>query len=277
MASVRPSMTATQINKYLKNYREITFKAGTYNLKKPLVLYSNTKIICEPNVILKRDHSGRMMQVNVSPSTTKYNGAHDISWTGGKFVANTNSNAAIVIVVVHSKNITFDNVTVDGCVGLHSFEINSSKNVKITNCTIMNQTSREGENHKEAIQIDFCFKGGLGLEGATEKSPCYDDTHCQNITISDCKFINCPNGIGTHTVSYEEEYHTNIDIRNCTFTNIEKNAIRLLGMSKVTITDCVGKIVIDKAKKAHRSVGGKVTLDNYRYNNDVTINNITVA
>ena len=277
MATVKPTMTATQINKYLKKYRDITFESGTYSLKKTLIVYSDTKIKCEPNVIFKREHGGRMLQLKVDASTTEYNGTHDVTWTGGKFVANTNSSSGIVIVICHCKNITFEDVTVDGCVALHSFEINSSQNVKINNCTIMNQTCREGEGYKEAIQIDFCYKGGLSITDATATSPCYDDWHCDNITISNCHFVNCPNGIGTHTVSEEADYHTNITIKDCTFTNIAKNAIRLLGMKKVNISGCVGKIVIDKVKKAHRSVGGKVTLAEYRRNAEVTIDNIVIA
>jgi len=277
MAIVKPSMTATQINKYLKKYRIITFESGTYILKKPLIVYSNTTINCQPNVIFRREHAGRMLLLDVDDSTTKYNGTHDVVWTGGKFIANTNSNDAIVIVICHCKNIKFENVIINGCVGLHSFEINSSQNVQIINCTMMNQTSREGEDHKEAIQIDFCYKGGLSLEGATERSPCYDNQHCDKILIDHCSFINCPNGIGTHTVSEKADYHTNIAIKDCTFTNIAKNAIRLLGMKKVSISGCNGKILIDKSRKGYKSSGDKVTLNEARRNVEVTIDNIEIA
>ena len=276
---IKPSMTIKQINKALKSSGEFLFKSGTYNLTKTMVIYSNTTVNCEPNVVFNRKHGGRMMQLFVDANTTKYNGTHDVSWSGGRFVANTNNSSGIVIVVCHCKNIKFNNVIVDGCVELHSFEINSSQHVTIKNCTIMNQTTKPDEPHKEAVQIDFCYKGGLSIKDATAESPCYDDTHCDDVTISNCKFINCPNGVGTHTVSEDEEYHTNITIKDCIFTNIGKNAIRLLGMKTVVVSGCSGdgKLLVDKTKKAHRSVGGKVTLPSYRYNIGVTINDVVIA
>lgn len=279
MATIKPGMTATQINKYLKKYREITIKAGVYDLKKTLILHSNTTIFCEDGVIFNRKHGGRMMQTYVTPDTTKYNGVHDVTWTGGKFVANTNSSSAIVIVIVHSRNIKLNNMEITGCRDLHSIEINSSKDVHVNHTSISNQTCREGEEHKEAIQIDFCFKGGLAIEGAVESSPVYDHTHCEGIVIFDCTFANVPNGIGTHSISEEEDYHTDIQIEQCDFNQIGRNAIRLLGMKNVSIDFCTGdgKIVVDKKKKAKKIGGGNVELKDYRLNQNVVIGDVTIA
>ena len=136
-------------------------------------------------------------------------------------------------------------------------------------------TAKATEAHKEAIQIDYCYKGGLSITGATADSPCYDDTHCENITISNCEFVNCPNGIGTHVVSKGEDYHTGVTIKDCKF-DVEGNAIRLLGMKDVDVCGCGNvKIMVDRAKKAHTSTG-KVTLDNYRENRNVIIDSITI-
>ena len=274
--TIKAGASAAKINKVLKQGGEIVIKKGTYDLDRTLTVYSGTIVTCEKGVVFNRKHGGRMLSTYINTSVGKYNGVHDVIWKGGTFKANTNSSAAIVIVICHAKNIVFDGVTIDGCINLHSFEINSSTDVKILNCTMKNQTFKKGEEHKEAIQIDYSYKGGLSITGATADSPCYDDTHCKGVEIGNCTFTNVPNGVGTHVVSEKEEYHTNIDIHDCTFTSIKKNAIRLLGMKNVTINNNVGAapVVVDKVSKAHTS-HGKVSIPT-RYNLNVTINDVLV-
>lgn len=277
MATIKPTMTMDEINASLLKNRKITFKAGTYKVTKPILVRSDTTITCEAGVIFKRAHKDRMLEFYSAPSTTKYTGTHDVTWTGGTFIASSNSGASNVIVLCHSKNITLKNITIDGCVGLHSIEINSSKKVKLVNCTIKNQTVTDDKEHKEAIQIDFAYKAGLSILGSKVNSPCYDGTHCDNIKIENCTFDNVPNGIGTHVVCESEKYHTDITIKDCKFNNIAGNAIRLLGCKNTTITNCPGKILIDKAKKGYKIDGTKVALTSNRCNVNVVVDNITVS
>lgn len=274
---LKASMTMDEINANLLKYRKITFKAGTYNVSKPMLVRSDTTITCEAGVIFKRTHKDRMLEFYSAPSTTKYNGTHDVTWTGGTFIANTNSGTSNVIVLCHSKNITLKNITIEGCVGFHSIEINSSKKIKVVNCTIKNQTIVDDKDHKESIQLDFAYKAGLSILGAKVDSPCYDATHCDNITISGCTFENCPNGIGTHTVYASEKYHTDITIKDCKFIDIKGNCVRLLGCKNVSIINSPGKIVIDKAKKGYSLDGTKTTLSTNRYNVNVVVDNIEIS
>ena len=278
MANIKSSMSMDQINSTLLKERTITFKAGTYKITKPMIVHSDTKITCEAGVIFKRYHKDRMLEFYSSPTTTKYNGTHDVTWTGGTFIASTNSGTSNVIVLCHSKNITLKNITIDGCVGFHSIEINSSKKIKVVNCTIKNQTIVDDKDHKESIQLDFAYKAGLSILGADKPTcTCYDLTHNDNITISGCTFDNCPNGIGTHTVCESEKYHTDIKIKDCKFTNISGNCIRLLGCKNVTINNSPGKIVVDKVKKGYGVSGTKVALSANRYNINVVVDDITIA
>ena len=266
-----------KINQYLKKYKNITIKAGTYELTSAMKVYSDATITCEDGVVFKRMHKGRMLQMYVAPETTGYNGTHNVKWHGGKFIANTHSADADVIVIFHCDGIELDGVTIEGCVGLHSLEINASQNVTISNCTFINQSAKEGEDFREALQIDFANYDGLSLKNAVGTSPCYDGTHCQHIQINNCNFGNCPNGIGTHTVSVEEIYHEDIKINNCSFVNMGKAAIKLVGMKDVTITNCGdAKIIINKLDTAHKLEGGKVQLPNFRYNSDIVIDNIQI-
>lgn len=275
--TITSSMTMAQINTALKNNREVIFKAGTYTISKCMTLYSNSKVICEDGVVFKRNCTGRMLQTEVVGTVTKYNGTHDSSWTGGKFIANTNSNAANVIVLFHANNITLSNISIDGCVGLHSLEINSSKSVKVKKCTFTNQTSKPKEEFREAIQIDYANKDGLSFSGIAGSSACYDGTYCNDITISNCTFNNVPNGIGTHAVSEKEDYASGITISNCTFTNVKYFNIRFVGFKDTTIKNCGNtKIKLSKLTTGHKLAGGKVSIPE-RGNKNITIDGITIA
>ena len=278
MATVKPTMKIDEINKYLKKYRSITFTDGTYNLTAPMIIYSNTEIKCKANVTFVRKHKGRMLETYDDISIKKYNGTHDVTWTGGKFIADTNTTNSNVIVLFHAKNITLKDITIDGCRGLHSLEVNASSNIIINNCNFKNQSIKGTDSFREALQIDFAYKDGLSISGAENNSPCYDATHCNNITIENCTFINCPNGIGTHTVFSEEKFHKNITIKNCIFKDITEYDIKILGMKDVIITDCKNSnILINKLKTAHSLLDGKVKLNDYRYNSNIKIDNIQIV
>lgn len=278
MATIKPTMTTEQINKFLKKYREITFTKGVYNLTGILNIYSNTNIVCEDGVTFRRCHNLRLMEFVYSANTTKYNGTHDVKWTGGTFVCNITSSGSLGMVMCHSKNITIKNVTFNGCNGAHCIEINSSKNVNISNCVFKNHAPANGKTTKEAIQIDFAYADGLAIAGANSNSAVYDGTHCENITVDSCTFDNCMNGVGTHTICELEKYHTDIVIKNCKFTNIQIAAIKLLGMKNVTVSNCEAECIqINKHQTAHKISGGKIKLPTFRYNVNVNIENMIIA
>lgn len=151
MYYIDPTFTTKKINKALKEKREITFKDGIYKLTECLILHSETKITCESGVAFERHCKGRMLQTFADENTTKYNGVHDVSWYGGSFYADTNEAFANVITLFHAKNITLENVTVSGCRGYHSIEINACKGIMIQSCCIKDQSSKEGENFREAF------------------------------------------------------------------------------------------------------------------------------
>ncbi len=279
MADITPGMSTKEINAALKKYRKILFKNGTYKLVAPLVLYSSTTVQCEKDVLFSRKHEGRMLELYVTPDTTKYKGVHDIEWSGGSFVANTNSTAANVISLFHGKHIKFSDVRIWGCQGYHSIEINACKKVDLVSCSCEHQTAKDGGEYREAIQIDFANYDGLKIKNAKSTSPCYDGTHCCEITISGCEIKYCPNGIGTHTVSVDNSYHKAIKISTCNFEGIKGNDIQLFGMKDVNISCSFAHILIGTKTQAHRNEGGKVKLATPRHNKNVTIsaaNGVTV-
>ena len=230
MFYIDPSFTTKKINKALKEQREITFERGTYKLTECLILHSDTMITCESGVAFERHHKGRMLQTFADENTTKYNGVHDVSWNGGFFYADTNETPANVITLFHAKNIKLENVTVSGCRGYHSIEINACGGVMIEDCYIRNQSSKPGEVFREAIQIDFANYDGLKIKGAKNTAKCYDNTHCVNIIVFDTVIKDCPNGFGTHSVSFKEDYHKDIALKEVKFYDIGYYDVQLFGL-----------------------------------------------
>lgn len=275
MATIKPSFSVDKINQYFKKYRNITFKAGTYNITKMMTVQSNTKVTCEPGVLFKRACRYQMLEMAASEDVTEYNGTHDVTWTGGIFKADTVAEDAIVIVLYHCRNITLQGIIVDGCRGYHSIECNSSADVLIKDCIFKNQSTIPGADYREAIQIDFAYQLGYPYRGSVN-APANDGTHCKNVTIKYCAFESVPNGIGTHCVYAKEKYHENINIIGCKFKFIG-NAIQLLSMKDVTISDCdSAHVEVQKRNKGYNLQGDKVKLSKTRYNVNVRIDDILI-
>lgn len=288
MFYIDPSYSAKKINKALKEQREITFKGGIYKLTECLILHSDTKITCENSVAFERHHKGRMLQTFADENTTKYNGVHDVSWNGGFFYADTNETPANVITLFHAKNITLENVTVSGCRGYHSIEVNACKGVMIRGCCIKDQSSNPGEDFREAIQIDFANYDGLKIKGAKNTAKCYDNTHCVNIIVFDTVIKDCPNGFGTHSVSYKEDYHKKITLQEIRFKDISYNDVQLFGVDDFIMNDAEslymnGKTHIPKPPtihigtktKGHPTTGGKKAIEPRR-NKNIRIENTVI-
>lgn len=284
MYCIDPTFTTKKINKALKEKREITFKDGIYKLTECLILHSDTKITCESGVAFERHCKGRMLQTFADENTTKYNGVHDVSWYGGFFFADTNEAFANVITLFHAKNITLKTVTVSGCRGYHSIEINACKGVMIEDCWIKDQSSKPDEDFREAIQIDFANYDGLKIKGAKNTAKCYDNTHCVNIIVSDTVIRNCPNGFGTHSVSLKEDYHKDIALKEVKFRDIGHNDVQLFGVDGFTMYDAKSlymdiqrspEIHIGTKTKGHPTTGGKKAIEPRR-NKNICIDNMVI-
>ena len=108
---------------------------------------------------------------------------------------------------------------------------------------------------------------------STISSPyaCYDGTHCDTIYIKQCTIQNCPNGIGTHTVSKGNKYHKNVTIESCSISTKHKD-IKLYGFANCTIcaTNCCD-ILVGTKDTAHLNNGGKVELPTSKRNKNIKI------
>lgn len=262
MTQIDSTMSTKKINSLLKQGGYFVFEKGVYKLTAPLVVYSDTHIEFG-DAELQRHHSGRMLITKATKQTTKYNGVSNLQIVGGKFVADKNNANANVITLFHAKSVEICGAEIIGCRGLHSIEINACKDVLIKGCSIHGQSSRSGEDYREAIQIDFASYDGLKWDGAEPTSKCYDGTHCKTITITSNLIYDCPMGIGTHTVSEEDKYHTDVMIVGVCHTDV-----RIEGMKDVQVENC-SKVLVKTMKTAHKLSGGKVSISP-RHNKNVT-------
>ena len=284
MYYIYPTFTTKKINKALKEQREITFIRGKYKLTECLILHSDTTITCEDGVTFERHHKGRMLQTLADENTTKYNGVHNVWWCGGVFKADTNETPANVITLFHAIGITLEKVNILCCRGYHSIEINACKGVTIRECFIIGQSSKPGEDFREAIQIDFANYDGLKIKGAKNTAKCYDNTHCCNISVIDTEIVDCPNGFGTHSVSFKEDYHKKIELKNVKFCNIKGKEIQLFGVdgfeldkvkSETSIYIIPSRIHVGTKTKGHPTTGGKKAIEPRR-NKNICIENTTI-
>ena len=81
----------------------------------------------------------------------------------------------------------------------------------------------------EAIQLDFAANSTVFPWFGP-----YDNTPCNNVIITDCRFASFGSGIGSHSAGVGIR-HTGVLISNCTFTNLGYTCIKPMNWSGVKI------------------------------------------
>lgn len=217
---VSPLMSINNINDALKSNRFIHFRNGLYNITSPLNVYSNTRIIMEPGVILKRAANVPIFTSNLVASAKGYSAVNNVYIEGGVLDGDVSKTSfGNIMQFMHSKDIFLRNIIFKDIKGSHAIEINSSKNVHIENCIFRGYIPNPDGAYREAIQIDFANFSALQIT-KVKTSACYDDTHCKNIFIEKCIFEESDkypapiNAIGTHSATASDKKHENIQILN---------------------------------------------------------------
>ncbi len=206
--------------------------------------------------VMFREHNTNMIiNGDGGGSYTGYDGQANIKIIGGIWENRATAfptTPAMCISIGHGQNIIIQDLTVTNVGGYHAIEVNSSKNVRITNCRFLGYLDTGGRGYSEAIQIDLAKSSAVfGAFGT------YDDTPCEDVVIDNCYFgasgtsgtTAWPTGIGTHsyTAGY---YHTNVKMVNNQFDGLTEYAIRTYVMYKNlviannTINSCYGGIAI---------------------------------
>lgn len=266
--TVNSKMSQSTIQTYLtKHFSKIIFESGTYNITRPLLLYSNTEIVLGEGVTLKRMAQCYVFQSSMGRNVTKYNGCNNIKLVGNgaKIICDGSKLVSNIISIIHSKDITISGITFIRNVGNHAIEINSSKNVVIEKCVFDGTTQQKGFEFREQIQIDGSFQLAMAYyPNPTER--CFDGTISEDIVIRNCIAKGVNVFCGSHTQLSNGKKHKNILIENNTMygTGVEGfygAFCRLMGMDNVTIRN-------NKASNVGRFI--EVTTPRKFYNNDST-------
>lgn len=240
----------------------IYFPAGKYCVDKSLKVYSNTHIILDAGATMYRmdagvddmiihnvDQNGFMDKVGgyeMSKNITIEGGV----WDGGNTKLATEGTN--IIRFDHAENITVKNATVKNTYDCHIIEFVGVKNGLIDNCTFTGFRYKKGKTTdytyaREAVQLESAWtsneKDLTDVSSAWAKGSVIDGSSCKQVTVSNCKFIDMPCGVGQHRYTDSGKYRNeDITITKNTFTCANsmkacKIAITASGTNKLTITD----------------------------------------
>lgn len=244
---------------------EITIPKGTYYIKEPLHIYSNTKLIAKGATIKykapkKEKHNmiiSGTIEKNKSKKSKGYKGYKNISIVGGKWV-NADYNEANLMKITHAKNVSIENATFEGGGGIHQVEVCAIDGFTVKNCTFKNFKANSQANSKqEALQLDIPVRDDIF--GDTYE----DGTVMKNVTITGNRFENVPRGVGSHTLLLGA-FHENLKIADNTFVNVHEEAIVTCNyynceISNNKIEDCGAGIVVQTFKTKADSIFKKAS------------------
>ena len=230
--------SATKIQNALNAARDagggtVYIPTGTYNLGSRLEIYTGTTLLLSQKAVMFRNHNSNMIINGLAgASYSGYAGQTDIKIIGGIWECRGTafpSTPAMGISIGHGSNIIIQDLTVSNVGGYHAIEINSSKNVRISNCRFVGYKDTGSRAYSEAVQIDLAKSSGVfGAFGS------YDNTPSTDVVVENCYFgpsgtagtTSWPTGVGSH--SYTSGYkHTNVKIIGNTFDSMTEYAIRL--------------------------------------------------
>lgn len=223
----------------------VEIKPGTYKITEALLVYGNTTIeatgatIQYTRSVNMEGSDGRLPLISNACSGKKgYTGSGNIAINGGTWdfqgkKGQVNYGITMeAIRFVHGSNYTLTNMTLQNLYKSHYLTIEGVENVKIENCTFKDCTAVNAK--KEAIHIDCMHNDSMAP--SNQDNTIYDDTICNNVTITGCTFDSVPRGVGTH-IAVAGLYPSNINISNNTFRNITYEAIKAYHYKNVTIAN----------------------------------------
>ena len=251
---------ATDANPYL-----VRVQAGSYDMVSSLIIYSNTTLSLYGVTLNHRadaDHpSFNLLRIGdfdvLEEGTNIYKtGAvgychRNITVEGGIFDGCMDCNT--MMKLTHAKNVMLNNVEIRNDHNAHMIETAGVDGLIVRNCTFRDQIMDEGTGiGYEALQIDI-----LKLYNIYDARS--EDLPMKNVLVENCRFSNCPRGVGSHT-SVHNAPHSNIVIRDNVFENMGSAAIQTLGWTN-------SKIVRNTIYRAPRGIavysikdGGKGTV-----------------
>lgn len=236
---------------------KLILKKGTYKISNSVCIPSNTTLELKSGVkLIKHNSTGNaaykpaqaMFHVvppsvfNKKKKLSGYNGSHDvmIQGKGTVKVDLKNIKDAKGFVIAHGKRVTVKNIRFANMNSGHFLEIDATLDSIVDGCRFSGASASSATN-KEAINLDTPDKltGGLNVFWSS-----MDKTPNQNLQIRNCTFSNLNRGVGTHKYSQKEVdgemvncYHCNTILYNNTFNSIADTAIFMMNWKDTNVQE----------------------------------------
>ena len=236
----------------------IIVPSGTYRITSYLTIYSNTMLQLAPDATVIADasfgkgtflgavhtHNGKDCDgVGDTDCTTGgYDQIYNIVIDGGVWDRNiTGSGQAAVMRFNHGHNITIKNATIKHASD-HFLNLSGCRDVTISNVTFrdfvytyITQKFAGKSYQNEAVHFD-------SMQQETEAAAYpQDKTVAYNIRVEGCKFINIPDGVGTHHPQSNIAKSHDITVTGCTFEGLSGRAVNIYRSDNFVVQNCVAK------------------------------------
>ncbi|MCR5798204.1 MAG: right-handed parallel beta-helix repeat-containing protein [Eubacterium sp.] len=240
----------------------LKLKKGTYNISNALAVPSNTKIILENGVVInKTAKTGvkrlpashilfelvRDTRIKKKGVVKRYGGEKNISIIseGSATINLGGCNKSQAIRIPHCQNVTVENIHFKNLRNGHFIEIVGAKNTTVKGCLF--EKNKSGD--RCAINVDTPDKKTDGFNGAYSK---FDKTPVDGLTVTGCTFKNLYRSIDTHKYS-PNKYHQNISISDCKFINNKFSPIKMLNWRGCTIQNNIFNYVSGYSSANYKS------------------------
>lgn len=211
----------------------VKVEPGEYVLEDMLRIYANTTLSLH-DVVIKRTEEVRINMLRIGENDIPSRGPkgyyyENITIDGGVFDAA--STKGTMFKIVHAKNFTMNNVTLENVKNSHIMEVAGVDGFNLKGCSFINQEQELNQDTTcyEAVQLDI-------LRSSNIVNCRSEDLAMKNVLVEDCVFDKCPRGIGSHTAVLNNPFD-NIIIKNNKFTNMMSAAIQTMNWKNCQITD----------------------------------------
>ncbi|MBQ7145883.1 MAG: right-handed parallel beta-helix repeat-containing protein [Lachnospiraceae bacterium] len=242
----------------------VNVPAGNYQLSNTLVVYSNTQLISAEGACYYRTNELSEMLRNGRDGTNAagYDASANIViqggvWDGGYAGLSESDKCSDMFHFSNAENITIQNLEMKHCCGFHFIEFTTVRNSQISNCYfhdfifyvgtdyshIRQQESIENLDNLEDYSLNDGQDSQYLMYDASDsseavqldyyRSGAFAGLPCTDISVTDCRFVNCLSGIGNHHTGVISSNYT---ISNNEFQNMYNTCINIAAVDNASVS-----------------------------------------